>query len=252
MKAPWPCTFNNTSGSDSSCEFTVTSRAQRGLYNSLLPYFEGWSADFWNEGDDPQSSGTTTEHSDLLTDVLFWGWVVEIGDSENNLMVVIDRYISNVAFFTTSTIRMIAEGSEMTPGEVKRGLVHFRVNRDFIILPGVMLCVSIAFFLLAVYWTWKEQAWRNSQLPLLYHGLERTGPEEWGATRMTSMWESAYQTKVSLQHGESNDGPRLLRYRDEPDESPELPGYSVVEEDNGAREAKGPQHSTWRAWSFKK
>lgn len=62
---------------------------------------------------------------------------------------------------------------------------------------------------MTVFWTWDEQAWRNSQLPLFFHGLPTMGHHEWDTMRMTAMWKVAYDTKVRLESSDSGPGRRL-------------------------------------------
>lgn len=229
ITAPWPCAFNATGPeSDESCVYTVTRNAQHGLYNSFRPYLNGWSARFL-DGDAGNSTAedevpdTTMRHSSLQTDTLYWGWT-EMVIRRTRLIDTMDLFFSNIDFFVTTTLRMSSLERHASLGVARVENVFFKVNPEYILLPGIMLALSVLFFLAVAIWTRKEYAWRNSQLPLIYHGLENPGPRDWGVTSMAGMWEAASVGEVKMNGGKNGGELRLQRWGDEGQEYWQRPG----------------------------
>ncbi|KAH6662629.1 hypothetical protein F5X68DRAFT_266122 [Plectosphaerella plurivora] len=258
FKAPWPCNFNATSEEDpESCDFSVSADAQRGLFNSLRPYLNGYTeqTNSVNHQGDPIVLSLS---SDTLTDIFLWSWIGQENDEDDErlpLLVVAQMYMNNLSYFLSTAVRQFSPDNEHTAGIVSKQVVHFSMRKRYLVLPGAMLGVSIIFFAMAVFWTWNEKAWRNSQLPLFFHGLASTGHHEWDAMRMTAMWEVAYDTKVRLESSDGGPGRRLQRYRDDPGMSQPLVGYGGAAESGEithiSEEIPGPAHKgTWgTTWS---
>jgi hypothetical protein len=231
IRAPWACSFNATTSSDSgsssdsnnnedsssdSCVYTVTRDAQHGLYNSLRPYLNGWSAKFTDAGSlnstrEDEVPDTLMRHSSLQTDTLYWGWT-EMAARDLFLMETANLFFSNLDFFATATLRMTSLERHTSFGVAQAENVFFKVNAQYILLPAIMLGLSVFFFLGVALWTRKENAWRNSQLPLLYHGLESAGPRYWEVTKMAEMWEAAGATEVQMSSGKDGGELRLQRW----------------------------------------
>jgi hypothetical protein len=118
----------------------------------------------------------------------------------------------NIAYSVSTAIRRQSE----TPsnGSVYLVVEHFEARWGYLIPPGVVMALRILFFTVAAICTRRDNVWRNSQLPLLYHGLEQTGPKEWRNMRMTTMWEAAYDARVKLETDVNDGGLKLHRYTD--------------------------------------
>lgn len=134
--------------------------------------------------------------------------------------------MTNVAYFMNSAIRV--QSGTVSLGTAFEDAIYFKVRDRHLIIPGAIMALSVLFFGFAAVWTRGEDTWRNSQLPLSYHGLERTGPREWQTMRMTKMWEAACDASVQMETGE--DGGLRLRRRVGEQEVRGHRGYTRIEE----------------------
>ncbi|KAH6687964.1 hypothetical protein F5X68DRAFT_275651 [Plectosphaerella plurivora] len=209
-----------------SCVFTVTDKAQRGLLNSLYPYISV------SGRHRPTPAGRVVfRPTDAMSELFFWHWHQERGGAEEPtangaLFRTTKRQMTHVAYFVNSAMRV--QSGTVSLGTAFEDAIFFQVRDRHLIIPGAIVALSVLFFGIAAVWTRGEHAWRNSQLPLLYHGLERTGPREWQTMRMTKMWEAACDASVQMETG--GDGGLRLRRHTGKQEVRGRRGYTRIEE----------------------
>ncbi|KAM0332080.1 hypothetical protein ACHAQA_002350 [Verticillium albo-atrum] len=183
LTAPWPCNINttalNASTPDPSCTYHISSKAHRGLANSLAPYLHGTVATFLTTNPSG-AENTVTSFEDPLTELLLWSWANRFPPPEDTeaemprdaLLFVLTKYLENMAFFASCALRATSPTRQRTFGAVHRAEVHYVVDFRYTAYPGALLALSIAFAAAVAWRTRAEAKWKNAQLPLLYHGLD--------------------------------------------------------------------------------
>ncbi|GKT53046.1 hypothetical protein ColTof4_12979 [Colletotrichum tofieldiae] len=80
----------------------------------------------------------------------------------------------------------------LVPGRMGREMQYFSVKLVYVLYPGTMLVLSSFLFIFTMWRTRRLPTWKNSPLPLLYHGFEL--PPGYQATELSNL---AYMEQAS-------------------------------------------------------
>ncbi|KAM0283130.1 hypothetical protein ACHAQH_002611 [Verticillium albo-atrum] len=133
--APWPCNVNTTSPAPAdSCSYHISSKAHRGLANSLKPYLSGEVASFRSTMPSSGEENTFTTFEDPMTELLLWSWANSLpplnasqkdidealAEDPGPLLSVLTSYIKNTAYFATCALRASSDERQHAFGTVFR------------------------------------------------------------------------------------------------------------------------------------